>query len=320
MNEKPGVFVLSLDTELAWGTFDVGRLKKFERAYRKTPDVIECLCELLDEYQISATWALVSHLLVDCNNGQEHAGRILPNFEWVDDWFGEMPCASGCDPRLWYAPWLVERIASCDTEQEIGLHGATHMPLGAQGCSRQNAKEEIQTAVETVLEYGIEPKTFVFPRNEIGHTDVLAEHGIRAYRGMDARWYEQWSLPDVARPPLRFVDEAIRRTPPVVEPIIEEKIVEIPGSQVFRPTQGGWRYIPGESSVLRAKKGLYRAARTGGVFHMWFHPFNLAHASSRDLRRFEYVLNSAKDLIQQEAIESRSMSEVAALAQQGRWG
>lgn len=319
MSDRRGVFTLSLDTELAWGTFDVGRAEKFEEAYRATPDVIERLCGLFDEYRIPATWALVSHLLVDCDSDRGHSDRTPPDFDWVDDWFGELPCSSGTDRELWYAPWLVDRLRACETDQEIGLHGATHMQLGADGCSRRNAEEELETAVETLREFGVEPESFVFPRNDVGHVDVLAEHGIRTYRGVDAQWYEQSPVPGAAKKVLRFVDEAAQRPPPVVEPTLRGDVVEVPGSQVFRPTQGGWKYTSAGSSIARAEKGLKRAARTGGVFHLWLHPFNLGHVPSKDLRRFESVLQSARKLAEDGVIECRSMKEVAALARRGRW-
>lgn len=307
MSDDRGVFTLSLDTELAWGTFDVGRLDQFERAYRRTPAVIERLCSLFERYEVSATWAVVSHLLVDCDG--DHSDRTPPDFEWIDDFFGAMPCARGLDRDLWYAPWLLDQLESCGTPQEIGLHGATHMQLGAEGCSRRHASEELATAVDTLGEYGIEPTSFVFPRNDVGHLDVLADHGIETYRGVDARWYER-RLPDAVKPPLRFLDEATRRPPPVVDPVVREGIVEIPGSQVFRPTHGGWQYTPAGSTVARAKAGLRRAARTGGVFHLWLHPFNLGHQPSTDVARLERVLAAAADLVDRDELVIRPMAEV----------
>lgn len=306
MSNDRGVFTISLDTELAWGMFDQGNVDRYEEAYRNTPEVIDRLCELFDEYEIPATWAIVSHLLEDCDG--DHSDRTPPDFEWFDDWFGELPCASEMDKNLWYAPWLLDRIQDCETEQEIGLHGSTHMQLGADGCSRQHAEEEIGVAVETLRSHGVEPKSFVFPRNDIGHVDVLREHSIEVYRRKDARWYESVSMPSAVKPPLRFADEAIRGTPPVVEPRERNGMVEISGSQVFRPSHGGWQYTPGESSVARAKKGLERAAQTGGVFHLWFHPFNLGHEPERDLERVERVLTEVRDFVSDGELECRPMA------------
>ncbi|KPN29443.1 polysaccharide deacetylase [Halolamina pelagica] len=308
MDDDTGVFTISLDTELAWGTFDKGNVERYEEAYRNTPEVIDQLCDLFDEYEIPATWAIVSHLLEDC--GRDHYDRTSPNFEWVDDWFGELPCASGMDEELWYAPWLLDRIQECETEQEIGLHGSTHMQLGADGCSRQHAEEEIGAAVGTLRKHGVEPKSFVFPRNDIGHVDVLREYGIEAYRGLDARWYERGWVPGVVKPPLRFADEAARLQPPVVEAVERGGIVEVPGSQVFRPSHDGWQYASGESSIARARKGLERTARTGGVFHLWFHPFNLGHEPELDLARFRDVLETVTEFVERGEIECRPMREI----------
>lgn len=307
MSDDTGVFTISLDTELAWGAFDKGNIEQYEEAYRNTPAVIERLCELFDEYEIPATWAIVSHLLEDCEGN--HANRTSPNFDWIDDWFGELPCASGLDKDLWYAPWLINRLQNCKTDQEIGLHGSTHMQLGADGCSRQHAEEEIGTAIETLRAHGVEPESFVFPRNDVGHVDVLREYGIKAYRGVDARWYELKSLPRAVKSSLRFTDEAVRRTPPVVEPVELDGVVEIPGSQVFRPSHDGWQHTPGESSVARAKKGLRRAAHTGGVFHLWFHPFNLGHEPELDLERFECILKSVSSLVESGEIMCKTMNK-----------
>jgi hypothetical protein len=318
MSGGPGVFTLSLDTELAWGTFDVGRIAQYEEAYRRTPAVVEELCSLFETYSIPATWAVVSHLLVDCDGTGAHTDRTPPRFDWIDDWFGQLPCSTGLDRDLWYAPSIVARIRDCAVDQEVGLHGATHMQLGAPGCSRRNAQEEVRAGVATFEDCGIKVESFVYPRNDVRHVDVLAEHGIHAYRAVDARWYERRGV-DPVRPVCRFADEASRLTPPAIEPLVHDDVVGIPGSQVFRPTQGGWRFTPPGSSVARARKGLRRAARTGRVFHLWFHPFNLAGVPTTDLERLERVLETARELADEGVLECRPMREVAALARRGRW-
>jgi len=309
MTDDKGVFTISLDTELAWGTFDKGNVERYKKAYRNTPHVIDRLCELFDEYEIPATWAIVSHLLEDCDG--EHSDRLAPDFKWIDDWFSEVPCASGTDQDLWYAPWLINRLQACDTVQEIGIHGSTHMQLGADGCSRKHAEEEIEVAMETMRAHGVEPKSFVFPRNDVGHLDVLRENGIVAYRGKDACWYERSSVLEQITPLFRFADETFRRPPPVVEPVERDGIVEVPGSQVFRPSYDGWQYTFGESSVARAKIGLRRAANTGGVFSLWFHPFNLGHEPDIDTDRLAEILECACDLRKKGDLVVRSMSQLS---------
>lgn len=43
MSDDKGVFTISLDTELAWGTFNQGNVDRHEKAYRNTPEVIDRL-------------------------------------------------------------------------------------------------------------------------------------------------------------------------------------------------------------------------------------------------------------------------------------
>lgn len=307
MNNK-GTFILSLDTELAWGAFDKENINKYEEAYRNTPLVINKLCKLLDNYNISATWAIVTHLLEQCDG--DHSGRPSLDSDWINNWFGKMPCMNGIDKDLWYAPWLLDRLQSCDTEQEIGIHGSTHMLLGADGCSRQHAEAEIDSAVSTLGEHGIDPKSFVFPRNNIGYLDILQEYGIKVYRGVDAQWYERAYVPGPVKPPLRFINEAIYRSPPLVNPIKRDGLIEVPGSQVFRPSYGGWQYTLGDSNLTRIKKGLKCAAETAGVFHLWFHPFNLGHNPEKDLHRMKQVLDIVNNLETEGKIQCKMLKNM----------
>lgn len=65
MSQMKGTFVLSLDTELAWGTFDLGGAKRYRRHFEVTRERIEKLLNILEQYNISATWAFVGHLLLE---------------------------------------------------------------------------------------------------------------------------------------------------------------------------------------------------------------------------------------------------------------
>lgn len=303
---NPGQFVISLDTELAWGSFDTGGVSRHETEYRNTRSVINDLCTLFDEYDAPVTWAVVMHLLEDCTTHEE---LVPPKYEWVN-WLEAIPCRAGVDEELWYAPDIVDRIQSSGVNHEIGLHGYTHMIMGASGCSREAARSEIKMAVQTANKAGIEPDTYIFPRNRIGHLGLLDEFDISVYRGVDGRWYEQ-NLPEKVRKPLRFADEAFKFTPPVVTPVRRNGLVELPGSQILRPYKGPWNRTPADSQLIRAKKGLDEAARTGKVYHLWFHPFNLATGSKRHLEVVKAILSYASELRDQDKLEICPMIEAA---------
>jgi hypothetical protein len=105
-DDMTGVFTLSLDTELAWGSFDRGGVDRYGAAYRRTPDAVDHLCDLLDRFEVPATWAFVGHLLERCD--REHAAETARLREWL----ARAPCTNGVDESLWYAPALLDRVRS----------------------------------------------------------------------------------------------------------------------------------------------------------------------------------------------------------------
>jgi len=310
MSENIGLFTISLDTELAWGTFDTEEgYKRYEDAYRRTRDIIGRLCHLFGEYNVPATWAIVAHLFDDCD--RSHASFPAVDLQWINDWYRSLPCTSGIDPELWYAPEILETLQNCTVKQDIGLHGYSHLILGASNCSKEISEWEVTTAVETLEDHGIEPSSFVFPRNQIDHIDVLAEAGLEVYRGRDDIWFERWNLPNISRKPFRFLNEALSWTPPVVTPKKQQGMVEVPGSQVFRPFHDGWEYTPNWTQVSRAKSGLDKAARTGQIFHLRLHPFDLGFDPQSLLSRLEKILSYANNLRERGSLKIVSLKDIA---------
>jgi hypothetical protein len=306
-----GVFTVSLDTELAWGSFDKGGIERHGDAYRATPTIVNRLCDCFDEYDVSATWALVAHLFSDCGT---HRGAATEPAR--ADWLAQSPCSTGVDRSLWYAPELLERIRGCDTTQDVGLHAFSHLVFGER--SRAAADAELADAVAAATDAGVDPSSFVFPRNEVAHADLLAEHGLSVYRDVDARWYEAASI-GRGRKPLRFVDEALSRTPPTVIPREHDNVVAVPGSQVFRPTHGAWGRTPAGTQVERARKGIDRAAARGEIFHLWFHPFNLAGDVDRHINMLADILTYVDSLRSDDELECMSLEDVAMAARNDRW-
>jgi len=305
-----GVFTISLDTELGWGSFDKGSLDRHETAYRNTPAVVDRLCTLFDRYDVSATWAFVAHLFDDC-------GGAHPDLEAASEWYGQLPCMRDADRTLWYAPDLFETVRECSPPQEVGLHGYSHLVFADH--DRATADRELAAAVEAAARHGVDPVSFVFPRNRIAHASLLADHDFEVYRGVNDRWYERPGVPERGRKPLRFAAEALATTPPVVTPVERDGVVCVPGSQVFRPDHGGWGLTPDGTQVTRATKGLERAATTGGVFHLWCHPFNLARNPADLLAKFGTILERAAALRADGRLDVAPLRAVAADYRGGRW-
>src|SRR5687767_151845 len=167
MNYERGIFTISLDFELIWGTLDkrgpygFKRVCEVERKY-----VIDRLLDLFVKFRIPATWCVVGHLMLDhctCENGVKHKSIFPPNHSWCKDWFAHDPCGDEKSFPLFYARSLVEKIRDCVVPQEIGSHSFSHVIFGDSGCSVETARSELAASVQAAQELNIELQSFVFP-------------------------------------------------------------------------------------------------------------------------------------------------------------
>lgn len=314
MSHGPGVFTISLDTELAWGLFDTGEYREYLESFAATPALIDDILTLFERYDIAATWALVAHLLTDCR-GDTHN----PHPASCASGERPLPCQTGLSDQYWLAPDLVDTLASIHPAQEIGLHGYSHRQLGEESCDPATAAAEVGQGAEVLRAAGTDPESFVFPRNDIGNLPALEAEGFEAYREVDARWFEQEPLPAPLTRVARFADEYLERPPPVVTPYERAGLVAIPGSQIFRPDHGAWGYTPDGAQRRRAITGLNRAAETGGIFHLWFHPFNLGRDPTPLLGHVEAILEHAADLRDTDDLVVWPMRRIARAYREGRW-
>jgi peptidoglycan/xylan/chitin deacetylase (PgdA/CDA1 family) len=277
-----GVFTLSLDFELIWGALDLLGPEPFRRACETEHDVVvDRLLALLTEFDMPATWCVVGHLFLrSCAlvDGMSHPEIVRPSHGWVrGDWFAHDPSGNEDTDPIFYGDSLIDKIRACPVAQEIGSHSFSHVIFGDDGCSRATATSELDECVRLATERGITLRSFAFPRNRIGHLDVLRDHGFRCYRGPEPVWYERPKVPPTLRRLGHLADVVFARRPPVAMP---EEAVDglwnIPGSMLYFPMHGLRRHLPLSRRVRRAEKGLQRAADERRVFHLWFHPTNLA--------------------------------------------
>jgi peptidoglycan/xylan/chitin deacetylase (PgdA/CDA1 family) len=282
-----GVFTLSLDFELIWGTVDVRGPEPFRRTCEIEREVVlDRLLDLLAEFDIAATWCIVGHLfLSSCSprNGVKHPEIVRPSHSWAHgDWFSCDPARSEETDPIFYGSSLIDKIRQCPVAQEIGCHSFSHVIFGDEGCSHETASSEVAECVRLARERGVEMRSFAFPRNSVGHLDVLRDHGFSCYRGPEPVWYESQRLPRALKRLGHLTDILAARRPPVVVPQEATKgIWNIPGSMLYFPMRGPRRYIPLSVRVRRAVKGLERAAAECQILHLWLHPTNLADESER---------------------------------------
>jgi hypothetical protein len=100
--------------------------------------------------------------------------------------------------------------------------------------------------------------------------------------------------------------------PPVVLPEKDEAgLWNIPGSAIYFPRHGLRRFVPMQLRIRKALKGLAEAARRRRIFHLWFHPTNLAHGTDAMIAGLRQILGRAAELRRTGELEILTMSQIA---------
>jgi peptidoglycan/xylan/chitin deacetylase (PgdA/CDA1 family) len=284
---RRGALTISIDLELAWGVWDILTPEDLRLAESAERPICAALLDLFDRYQVAATWAIVAAVL-DHRSGQAQPGA----------------------PASWYAPDIVERIAKARAGHEIGSHGGRHIYFADVAEAR--ARDDLAFAAEVHRANGLPFRSFVFPRNAVGHLGALAEAGLRTFRGPDVGWT------GAARRAGRRIGQAVNLAdkmlpvpPPAVTAIRTGRLVDIPGSMQMLGRNGPRRFLLPAVTRAKLRMGLARARRSGGTFHFWFHPSNFYYRRDEQLDTIAWFLAHAADEAARGHIEIRTMGAFA---------
>lgn len=266
-----GTFVLSLDTEIAWGTY--GDLQGRAAAFDAFPALVRRLIRQLDIYEIAATWAVVGHLLL---GEGEQTDVPQPHYSFATS--NDSQRLADRPPAWAYAPYLRDWLMNTRTPQDIGSHTFTHVLATDSGVDCDLFHAQLAATVALHERLGLPaPRSLVYPQNRVAYIDALPSHGFTVYRGVAADWYAGWPAP--LKRPAHLLDRALAFTPPTYpHPVPPSTLmpVNVPASQFLMSYDGVRNRIPTAARVNQAKRGLARAVARDEVFHLWFHPFNLA--------------------------------------------
>jgi len=286
-----GALCISIDVELAWGIWDKPSPDYHARCAAHESEIIRGLVERFDRFEVSATWAIVGRLL----ERDPVAARSTLHGE-----------------RIWYAPTLIDVVRSARTPQDIGSHSYAHVYFGAT--SREAIREDLAAARRVHDAYGLPFVSFVFPRNQVAHLELLREAGVRVFRSVDHGWHiavrERFGAP--AGRVANLADKVLPIPPAVVQPIDHHGLVELPSSMLLLARKGLRRAVHPAAVIAKARLGLAAARRTGGTFHLWFHPSNFYYDTERQLDTLGAILAAAAELRDRGELDIRPMSSYAA--------
>lgn len=321
MAMQHGIFTISLDFELYWGVRDNISLDRYRDNLLNVREVVPSLLTLFQRNDIHATWATVGFLFFETKEAllaglpatqpAYRNTRLSPYLEI--DRIG----ANEREDPFHYAPSLIRLIAS-HRHQEIASHTFSHYYCLESGQTEGDFRADLEAAQAAASPYGLTLRSLVIPRNQynLGYIAVCEDLGFSSYRGNPGAWMYRprigATMPLAVRA-MRLADTYINLSPHLcvdTSEIAARYPSDIRASRYLRP------YTPqlamGEPYRLRRILGeLTRAAKTGTLYHLWWHPHNFGAHQGKNLAFLARILDHFAELRKNYGMESRTMAEVA---------
>jgi len=314
-----GKFVISLDFEMFWGVEDTQSIAAYGRNVLGEWQAVPRMLARFRAHGVNATWATVGAIM--CRDHREWRARrrartrtaVEPGpYVDIEDALVRQY------PRLFFARPLVERILETDG-QELGSHTFSHFYCKDKNATPAGLVDDLARAATLATEMGVSFRTIVFPRNQINpeFLAVLPAAGILVYRGNAQHWlYRNGdAVPGgTAGRVMRLADafaplsgSCCRREQ------VDGELVNVPASAFLY----AWSAFAKPLMALRMhriKQGMSEAARTGGLFHLWWHPHNFGVNLEANLAMLEEVLLHYRTLADRFGMQSQCMGAFAGMA------
>lgn len=318
MGSGHGRFVISLDFELHWGVRDVWSVDQYRANLLGVREVVPRLLEVFTARGIKATWATVGFLMAESREELiEHMPVERPCYQdpRLDPYAALEETGDGeHDDPFHFAPSLVRMIADAPG-QEVATHTLSHFYPLEPGASAEAFAADLDGALALAGARGLSISSIVFPRNQVSSAAlrICAARGLIAFRGTERAWYHN---PRAGTSPLsaramRLLDAYVPLgAHHLQQPHEVEGLVNVPASRFLRSVHGA----PGRLDALRVSRidqAMTRAARSGTLFHMWWHPHGFGAEPSENLAVLGRILDRFERLRQDSRLESMTMSDIA---------
>jgi hypothetical protein len=281
------------------------------------------MLDLFHRRGIRATWATVGALLCESKDEllvrAERAGLEVEAITKLE----EIGPDERADPYH-YGASLARLIMSCPG-QELGTHTFSHCCALEQGVTWETFSDDVAVAVTQLREWGISCKSIVFPRNQYGERalDACRSHGLTHYRGNEAQWYyapAPGTKQTKARRLVRLADSYFDLSGANVSlpaSADSDRLINVASSRFLRPYNR--RFAPLDGLRLRRiVKAMEKAATTGGIFHLWWHPENFGRHLAENMAMLIKALDCFEALKDEFGMQSRAMRDIDGLGRGDR--
>ncbi|CAJ0888598.1 hypothetical protein AMST5_03891 [freshwater sediment metagenome] len=307
----PGTFIISLDCEGKWGIppgdnrIDRGGLttSALTRAYKS-------LVSMLSMHEVPATFAFVMAFTLTMLELDEWLPRLtgveLGGSLWTRN-FHLATISRNYDG--WFCSEAFDLVRDAGTH-EIACHGFRHVPLGRYGITTEEAAYELRNATELAKFKGVTPKTFVFPKNDVGNVSLLAQEGYIGFRNSNPVLGRYGRLGNLVR---EFnTQEAAQDCGPSLF-----GLVSIPGGHFLNWRYGVRRLVPKALTLLRWRTILNDAVASDRVALLWLHPENLSD-SPETFELLSQIIRIAAELRDAKGLSIVTQAEYCAMHAQSQ--
>lgn len=307
-------FVISLDFELFWGVSGNHTVTAYGANVLGEWEAIPRMLAMFRRHRLRVSWATVGMIMCrDYRQWREIRPAPPPTYARA----GLSPYLLDelvhAYPRLFFARPLVEQILATPG-QELATHTYSHFYCGERGVTPAQLAADLVCARAIGEEMGVRFRSAVFPRNQVvaSFLTLLPQAGIQVYRGNSAHWLYRGGdavAGGLAGRAIRFADACLPLSGSVtVHERQEGCMVNLPASLFLYPCTGGNSMLP-FLRLARVKRAMTAAARSGGVFHLWWHPHNFGINQGQNLAMLELVLQHYRMLAERYGMRSQCMGD-----------
>ena len=316
---EPGTFVISLDFELLWGMRDKRTVDGYGKNLLGVRDAIPLMLEAFEEHGVKSTFATVGLLFFDTKQElmaalpttqPQYSNSSLSPYSGHFEQVGEIEAA---DPYHFAAALI--RLIQQYPAHEIACHTFSHYYCLERGQTEAEFSADLDAAIHAASRFGIKLRSFVFPRNQYreNYLKICWDKGITSFRGNERNWlYDARNGEDESnfRRGLRLLDTWFNLSGDNCHELITERPLNIPSSRFLRPWNKRFQVLDG-LRLRRITRAMDKAAHTGKVFHLWWHPHNFGQDLDRNIDFLKSILKHYSKLNASHSMRSMTMSEVA---------
>lgn len=328
MELTSGVFTISLDFELYWGIRDLVTIEQYRKNLEGVRGAVQGMLDLFRDHGVHVTWATVGFLFF---NDRADLVANLPDSEptYAHEHLSPYPYIRDQDlaeTAFHFGPDLIASIAGVHG-QEIGSHTHSHYYCLEKGQTQDQFEADIRAAILVAKRRGFELRSLVFPRNmENPHyLPLLAELGIRCYRGNPSHWMYQPTdgiLKKTWQRVLRLADAYLDVSGPSAygfEVCGAHRPYDFPASRFLRPSSRRWPWLEA-LRLRRIKRAMTSAAKNNQIYHLWWHPHNFGADPEANLAFLHEILKHFEVLKTSHRMRSFNMGELCDLLEAGHVG